>query len=377
MREQERTRPPSIRDVADRAGVSYQTVSRVLNDHPRIREETARRVNEAIGALGYRPNRAARALVTQRTHSIGVLVPARALYGPFSSFVAIVDAARERGYAVETTPVSSERPEDLVACLDLLLGHGVEGVVAIAPQDRARETVRRSGTRVPVITLQGGPDEIEDFGFDQREGARAAVRHLVELGHRRILHLPGPAGWAEADERQRGYLEEVAAHGLEPMVAEAGDWTADSGYGIGAAALRAMAPTAVFAANDEMAFGVLAAARDHGVAVPEDLSVVGFDDAPIARFTGPGLTTLRQDFAELGRRAIGLLLDEIEGDFTHRPDRILPDLVVRGSTAHVTDRTRHAAEGCRSPRVQPYDATGGVNVSYRTTTASSNTQRPG
>ncbi len=356
MREQERTRPPSIRDVADRAGVSYQTVSRVLNDHPRIREETARRVHEAIGELGYRPNRAARALVTQRTHAIGVLLPARGLYGPFSSFVAIVEAARERGYAVETTPVSSERPEDLVACLDLLLGHGVEGVVAIAPQDRARETVRRSGTRVPVITLQGGPDEIEDFGFDQREGARAAVRHLVDLGHRRILHLPGPAGWAEADERQRGYLEEVAAQGLTPMVADAGDWTADSGYRIGGEALRDPAPTAVFAANDEMAFGVLAAARDHGVAVPEQLSVVGFDAGPRPGLPGPGLTTLRQDFAELGRRAICLLLDEIEGDFTRRPDRILPDLVVRGSTGKVTDRTRRTAAGWWAPRLQPYDA---------------------
>lgn len=356
MREQQRTRPPSIRDVADRAGVSYQTVSRVLNDHPRIREETARRVHEAIGELGYRPNRAARALVMQRTHAIGVLLPARALYGPFSSFVAIVDAARERGYAVETMPVSSEGPDDLVACLDALLGHGVEGVVAIAPQDRARQTVRLSGTRLPVITLHGGPDEVEDFGFDQREGARAAVRHLVELGHRRILHLPGPDGWAEADERQRGYLEEIDAQGLAPMVAEPGDWTADSGYAIGAAALADLAPSAVFAANDEIAFGVLAAARDQGVAVPEELSVVGFDDVPTARFTGPGLTTLRQDFAELGRRAIGLLLDEIEGDFSRRPDRILPDLVVRGSTADVTDRTRHGPEGWRSRRVQPYDA---------------------
>lgn len=329
-----RQRPPSIRDVAELAGVSYQTVSRVLNDRGSLRPATADRVRSAIRDLGYRPNRAARALVTSRNRTIGVLLSARALYGPFSSFLTIVEAARELGYSVTTTPHASDDPADIVGALDALLAQGVEGIVAIAPQDRAREAIRRSGADVPLLTLQGGPGEAHDFGFDQQEGARLAVRHLLALGHRRILHLPGPSGWAEAEERQRGYEGILADHGLEPMVAPEGDWTAQSGWSIGMQVLRELRPTAVFAANDEMAVGLLAAAHDTGLRVPADLSVVGFDDVPSAQHLRPALTTVRQDFGELGRRAIGVLLAQIEGTLPAAlPPRVLPHLVIRDSTA--------------------------------------------
>jgi DNA-binding LacI/PurR family transcriptional regulator len=254
-----------------------------------------------------------------------------------------VDAARERGYTVTTTPVASDDPEDIVAGLDALLSHGVEGIVAIAPQDRAREAVRLSGAAVPVLTLQGGPDEALDFGFDQQEGARLAVRHLLGLGHRRILHLPGPSGWAEAEQRQRGYETIMRERRLPAFVAQEGDWTADSGQAIAMRVLEQERPTAVFAANDETAIGVLAAAHDLGLRVPEDLSVVGFDDVPYARHLRPALTTVRQDFGELGRRAIAVLLDEIEGTQRTVPHpRVLPRLVVRDSTAEVTIGVRAA-----------------------------------
>jgi DNA-binding LacI/PurR family transcriptional regulator len=338
MRESEgRVRPPSIRDVADRAGVSYQTVSRVLNGHPSLRRETVARVRAAIDALGYRPNRAARALVTARNHTIGVLLTARALHGPFSSFLTIVEAARERGYTVTTTPNASDDPADIVEALDALLAHGVEGIVAIAPQDRAREAVRASGAAVPVLTLQGGPDEVHDFGFDQQEGARLAIRHLLGLGHRRIVHLPGPGGWAEAEQRQRGFESILREHGLPARSAPEGDWTPESGHAIGLALLAGDdRPTAVFAANDEMAVGLLAAAHDLGLDVPRDLSVVGFDDVPWARHLRPALTTVRQDFGELGRRALGVLLDEIEGVVRTAPaPRVQPSFVARSSTAPV------------------------------------------
>ena len=332
-----RSRPPSIRDVAERAGVSYQTVSRVLNAHPSLRAETVERVRSAIDALGYRPNRAARALVTSRSRTIGVLLSARALYGPFSSFLTIVEAAKDRGYSVTTVPNSSDEPPDILAGLDELIAHGVEGIVAIAPQDRAREAVRASGADVPVLTLQGGPDEVHDFGFDQQEGARLAVRHLHALGHRRILHLPGPSGWAEAEERQRGYEAAMREHGLVPVVGPDGDWTSDSAREIATRFLPVQQPTAVFTANDDMAIGLLAAAHDLGLRVPDDLSVVGFDDVPYARHLRPALTTVRQDFHELGRRAIGVLLDEVEGTVAPwRPPRVLPRLVVRDSTAAIT-----------------------------------------
>ena len=344
MREADgRPRPPSIRDVAERAGVSYQTVSRVLNEHPSLRPDTVDRVRAAIDELGYRPNRAARALVTARNHTIGVLLTARALHGPFSSFITIVEAARERGYTVTTTPNASDDPADILAGLDALLAHGVEGIVAIAPQDRAREAVRMSGAAVPVLTLQGGPSEAHDYGFDQQEGARLAVRHLLALGHRRIAHLPGPSGWAEAEERQRGYEAIMREHGLPSLVMPEGDWTPSSGLAIGLRVLPVLRPTAVFAGNDEMAVGLLAAAHDLGLSVPLDLSVVGFDDVPYAQHLRPALTTVRQDFVELGRRAIGVLLDEVEGTVpAEPPPRVLPYLVVRESAAQVTIQPQQA-----------------------------------
>lgn len=332
-------RPPSIHDVARRAGVSYQTVSRVVNEHPQIRPETAERVQQAIEELGYRPNRAARALVLRCTRTIGVLLSARALHGPFSSFLAVVDAAAARGYTVTTIPTASDRPEDVARGVDALLAQGVDGIIAIAPQDRARSAIQGIGARVPVMTLQGGPGEREDFGFDQRQGARAAVSHLLALGHRVVLHVPGPHGWAEAEERARGYELEMRAHGLEPLLARESDWTAASGHRSALAALPGSDATAVFAANDETAFGVLAAARELGLRVPADLSVVGVDDIPTARFVDPALTTVRQDFGVLGRRAITVLIAEIEGDDAHAGhERIVPELVIRDSTAKVTKR---------------------------------------
>lgn len=338
-----RPRPPSIRDVADRAGVSYQTVSRVLNEHPRLKPTTVTRVRSAIEELGYRPNRAARALVTSRTRTIGVLLSARALYGPFSSFVAIVAAARERGYTVTSTPISSDDPADITEAVEELLAHGVDGIVAIAPQDRAREAVHRIGAGIPVLTLQGAKGEEHGVGFDQREGVRAGVRHLVEAGHERIVHLPGPSGWAEAEERLEAFDAAMREHGLTPRYSPEGDWTTDSGREIAHALLQRDPPSAVFAANDDMAIGVLAAARDLGLHVPADLSIMGFDDVPHARHLRPALTTIRLDFGELGARAIGALLDELEQTVTPASfERVRPRLIVRQSTAQVTIRSPHA-----------------------------------
>lgn len=348
-----RGRAPSIHDVAEAAGVSYQTVSRVLNAHPKVHPDTAARVHAAVVHLGYRPNRAARALVMKRTRTVGVLIAARPLYGPFSSFLAIEEAARERGYTVTASPNGSEDVADIARAIDSLLMQGVEGIIAIAPQDCARDAIRRIGAHVPVLTLQGAPDEIDAFPIDQRGGARLATRHLVELGHRRILHVPGPPGWAEAEERRRGYLEEMAAHGLEPLLADPGAWTAEAGYVSGRSAFRRWDATAAFTANDEMAVGLLAAAVEAGLHVPDDLSVVGFDDIPSARYLAPPLTTVEQDFGEIGRRAMDALIDEIEHGAPLPPNPPLPwRLVVRCSTAQVTNRGRHDAgvDGPAAPR---------------------------
>jgi LacI family xylobiose transport system transcriptional regulator len=339
MRESEgRRRPPSIRDVADRAGVSYQTVSRVLNEHPSLRPGTVERVQTAIRDLGYRPNRAARALVTSRNHTIGVLLSARALYGPFSSFLTIVDAARERGYAVTTTPIAGDRPEDIVEGLDALLAHGVEGIVAIAPQDRAREAVRRSGAAVPVLTLQGGPDEVNDFGFDQQEGARLAVRHLLELGHRRIAVLSGPADRRCARARLDGARAAMAAAGtpLDEALVRVGPWFAfEDGVINGQELLRLPdRPTAVVCGNDLQALGVYEAARQAGLRIPDDLSVVGFDDITNSRWCGPAMTTVRQPLVAMGAAAAELALTLAAGQAPAQPRvELATTLMVRDSTA--------------------------------------------
>ncbi|WP_375401273.1 LacI family DNA-binding transcriptional regulator [uncultured Amnibacterium sp.] len=356
-------RAPSIRDVALAAGVSYQTVSRVLNDHPRIRPSTAERVHAAIGQLGYRPNRAARALVTSRSHTIGVLITARSLHGPFSSFVAIEQAARERGYAISATPNTSEDADGIAWALDGLLSRGVDGIVAIAPQDAARAVIRRIASRVPLIALQGGPDEADSLSVDQQDGARAATRHLIELGHRRILHLPGPEGWAEAAERRKGYLAEMAQHGLDPLLGPAADWTPDGGYAAGRAVLPIDGArrsgddfSAVFSANDEMAIGFVAAAREAGIRVPQDLSVVGFDDIPTARYATPPLTTVRQDFTGIGRQAIATLIDAIDQVEPAEAAPVRPfELIVRESTA----AAHHDLVATRDPGLT---AAGGARV---------------
>jgi DNA-binding LacI/PurR family transcriptional regulator len=275
-----------------------------------------------------------------------VVLTAQSLYGPFSTFLAIEAAARRRGYAVSASPHASDDADDIVRAVDSLVTHGVEGIVAIAPQDRARDAMHRIGARVPVLTLQGLPDEVDGYGFDQSGAARSATAHLLSLGHRVVAHLPGPDDWAEAEERRRGYIEEMTEHGLQPVLAPPGDWTPESGYISGRSLLGRGDVTAVFAGNDEMAIGLLAAAREAGLDVPGDLSVVGFDDIPAARYLTPPLTTVQQDFDELGRRVIDALLDQIEhGALQQRGPALGSRVVVRGSTAMVTNRPRHAVFG--------------------------------
>ncbi|MGJ4844917.1 MULTISPECIES: LacI family DNA-binding transcriptional regulator [unclassified Leifsonia] len=329
------SRPLSIRDIARLAGVSRQTVSRVLNGERYIKPSTEAQVRKVIDDLAWRPNSAARALATSRFTTIGVVVTARSHYGPFSAAAAVDQAARARGYAIVSATLAREDEQSLAAALDTFLAHGVDGVVMIAPQQRAHEALQRVSIRVPFISLQwrDAPGE-RVVAFDQREGARLATRHLLELGHSRILHLAGPQDWNEAEERMHGFLEEMSAWDIAPPPPALGDWTSDLGYDVGLKLLRPRDYTAVFASNDQMALGLIHAAADLGLSVPGDLSVVGFDDIPEAKHFSPPLTTVRQDFSLLGAVAIDLLLAEIEGTSPpDRPEFPVPELIVRGSTA--------------------------------------------
>ncbi len=329
-----KARAPSIRDVARLAGVSHQTVSRVLNDHPSIREATKARVLAVMGELQYRPNRAARALVKGRSRTIGVLSASSAQYGPASSIAAIQDAARDAGYYVNTANLTTVDRESIEAALDHLLYQSVEGIVVIAPQVRVFDVLSQLSIDVPFVTMQStGRLDDHALSVDQIGGARLATRHLIELGHRSIYHLAGPQDWIEAEARMRGFLEEMGAMDVPTTAPILGDWTADFGYFAGRELLRIRDFTAIFSSNDQMALGLMHAISDAGLNIPGDISVVGFDDIPESAHFWPPLTTVRQDFKELGRRCIALLLGEIAGGAPGYHSTIEPELVVRASTA--------------------------------------------
>ncbi|WP_410780583.1 LacI family DNA-binding transcriptional regulator [Leifsonia sp. SIMBA_070] len=331
MEEQGRT--PGVREVAAAAGVSRQTVSRVLNDHPSIRPATRDRVLAAMDQLNFRPNRAARMLTTARSTTIGVLVASTSsLFGPASSIDAIERAARDAGYFVTVAHAASLDTAAVHAALEQLSAQAVEGIVVVAPQLRVQEAMDAISVRVPSITLHGAGTAGDHGVFvDQVEGARLATRHLLEHGHRRIAHLSGPADWSEARARREGFLQEMEAAGADPVVTRDGDWTAASGAAIAADVLTEPGITALFSSNDQMALGAMFAARRAGRSVPGDLAVVGFDDIPEAPFLAPPLTTVRQDFAELGRRCVARLIARIEGSALDFDAPVAPVLVVRES----------------------------------------------
>ncbi|MBN9238858.1 MAG: LacI family transcriptional regulator [Micrococcales bacterium 70-64] len=330
--EPDRVRAPNIRDVARLAGVSYQTVSRVLNESPSIKDSTKQRVLDVIEQIGYRPNQAARALVTSRSRTIGVLSQQTAHYGPTTSIQEIERAAKEAGYRLSITNISSSDYIAIKTGLDYLLSQSVEALVVIAPQLRVFDVLKELSITVPFVTLQttdlGGT---HSMSIDQVAGARLATRHLIELGHTEIMHISGPQDWIEAEARHQGYVEEMTAAELPTRAPIIGDWSAHFGYYAGLELLRYRDFTAVFASNDQMALGFMHACRDLDIDIPGDISVVGFDDIPEAAHFFPPLTTVRQSFTEIGRRAISLLLAELRGDTRLEHGQIMPELVVRDS----------------------------------------------
>jgi DNA-binding LacI/PurR family transcriptional regulator len=328
-------RPPAMSDVALVAGVSHQTVSRVLNDHPSVRQETRQRVLDAIAATGYRRNTAARALVTRRTGTIGVVTSGSALFGPTSTLIAIENAARDAGRFVSVATVAQWGAEAMRRALEHFLDQGVDGVVVVAGHDDAVDAVRRFPSPVPVVMV--GPSPLPEAGprtvaVDQYAGARAAVRHLLDLGHGHVTHVAGPAHWLDARRRVSGWRDELRAAGVDPGPVVAADWSADSGYAAGRRLVAGGSlPTAVFAANDQLALGLLHAFAEAHVRVPDVVSVVGFDDVDGAAHFVPPLTTVRQDFRELGESCLRMLLDLIDGGDPHA-DTVRPRLVVRESS---------------------------------------------
>lgn len=326
---------PVMADVARLAGVSHQTVSRVINNHPSVAPETRRSVETAIRQLGYRRNTAARALVTKRSRTLGVVSVDTSHYGPASTLFSIESAARQAGYFVNFVSLRYVDRPNMRAAIDHLLAANVDGLVVIAPLTAAVEALHGVHTEVPLVRVTGDEDSASPGSVvvDQVSGARLATEHLLDLGHGTVAHLRGPYGWLEADARVRGWLDALMSKQVPVPEIVAGDWSPGSGYDAGAVLAARPALTAVFAANDQMALGLIRALHDAGRAVPADVSVVGFDDIPEAGYFLPPLSTVRQDFAEVGRRCIARLIALISGEPPPPAAAVQPNLVVRGSTA--------------------------------------------
>jgi DNA-binding LacI/PurR family transcriptional regulator len=322
-------------DVARLAGVSHQTVSRVLNDHPNVREQTRVRVRAAIAELGYRPNRAARALVTGRSQLIGVVAQNSTLYGPASLLAAFEQAAGESGFAVSVGSVRSLDRRSITEAVERHLDQRVAGIVVIAPVASASEALEHMPAGVPLVSIDGDPGGSTTLvTVDQAAGARDATRFLLDAGHRTVWHVSGPADWFDATGRIEGWRSVLEQAGAEVPPLMPADWSAASGYRAGQVLARMPEVTAIFAANDHLALGVLRALSERGRRVPDDVSIVGFDDVPEAAYFIPPLTTVRQDFDAVARASLDLLLAQIEsGEPTAQRHTIAPTLVVRGSVA--------------------------------------------
>ena len=327
------TQRPVMADVARLAGVSHQTVSRVINGSSSIRPATKARVEQAIAELGYRPNTAARALVTRRSGIIGIIGANIAHYGPSSIQRSVQEAARAAGYFTSLVPLTDVTREELREALDHLARQAVEAVVVITAQEEALAVVQSEEAGVPLIIVEGDlSGRGLSVGVDQIDGARQATQHLIDLGHRAIDHIAGPMPWTEAKGRLTGYEDAMHAAGLAPRAHFGGDWTPARGYELGRKISRKRDATAVFVANDQMAIGVLHAFAEAGLQVPRDISVVGFDDIPEAGYLNPALTTVRQDFYAVGQRAIDLVTATLDGSTTD-VSLLPPELIIRDSTA--------------------------------------------
>ncbi|HEY8720414.1 LacI family DNA-binding transcriptional regulator [Pengzhenrongella sp.] len=330
----DRPRPPAMSDVARVAGVSHQTVSRVLNDHPSVRPATRDRVLDAIAELGYRRNSAARTLVTRRSGAIGVVTTGLPYFGPASTLIAVEAAARDAGYFVSVATLARNDATSVDHAVEHFLAQGVEGIICIAPHSDVRDALVPFGDVVPLVMIasEASPGfAFHTMSVDQELGARLATRHLLELGHRDIAHLAGPQDWIDAHARAVGWRKELAAAGVAPGEQISGDWSPDRGYEVGLRLVRDGLPGAVFAANDQLALGLLRAFAESGLRVPRDVSVVGFDDITGSAHFFPPLTTVRQEFGALGTRCMQMLLAAING-FDSDPTPIPPSLVVRFST---------------------------------------------
>ncbi|MEU3459489.1 LacI family DNA-binding transcriptional regulator [Streptomyces sp. NPDC006733] len=326
----------SMADVAQRAGVSSQTVSRVSNGHPGVIGSTREQVLTAMRDLGYRPNSAARALRYGQFNTIGVILHGLSTTGNSNTVEAIATQAAAEGYAITLIPVDIPTQDNVLGAFTRMGELAVDAVIVFMEIHLldAGSVALPPGVHVVVVDSDAG-DRYPVVDTDQAGGARRAVSHLLDLGHTTVWHVTGPESSYASERRARAWRAVLEDAGRPVPPPLRGDWSADSGYAAGLVLADEPQCTAVFAANDQMALGLLRAFHERGRAVPGDISVVGFDDIPDAAHFIPPLTTVHQDFAEVGRRSVQEVLRQIREHDVPRSgtDIVATRLTVRDSTA--------------------------------------------
>ena len=329
-----RVRPVSMANVARAAGVSQQTVSRVANDAPNVNAETRARVRKAMADLGFRPNYAGRSLRSGTYRAVGLCLYNVNQYGNLSTLDGIMAAARGKGYAVAMVEVGDDNPVSLGEASRRLAELPVDGIIlsmSVMASD-FEEFRPLAGMGTVLLSVPAHPF-CTTVDSDQYGGGLAVMDYLLGLGHRQIRHLAGPGHSVDASFRRAAWADALAARGVSAVEPLVGDWTADSGYELGARLARDCAMTAVYVANDTMALGVIAALRDAGRRVPEDVSVVGTDDSLVGTVPDVGLTTVRFDLIRRGHEAFEQALLASAPDYETRAVRIPGTLVERRSVS--------------------------------------------
>jgi DNA-binding LacI/PurR family transcriptional regulator len=339
MRHRSRTdgKRPTLKDVAKVLGLSQQTVSRVINTHPRVLPQTRQRVLQAIDALGYRPNKAARFLANRRSTLIGLITDDPGVYGPAHAILSLEQEARLHGYTLMIFGLRNLTVADAKAGAEELVANSAEGLIVDVPVEINKLKLAEAMGDIPFVTLDlDGGTLFPSFRVDHSLGSRLATRHLIALGHTRIAGLLGHKPHRSSKLRRKGWLAELREAGLEPGPTRHTPWTPDGGYDATKELIKTSAGkfTAIFAANDLIAMGALLALHDSGIAVPGGVSVVGFDNMPEGRFFHPPLTTATSDFDVMARESLDILFARIRGT----PGAVLrrafrPELMIRRSTA--------------------------------------------
>lgn len=342
----------TIRQVAREAGVSTQTISRVINNRPDVAPETRLRVERVIARLGYRPSAIARSLIHQRSYTLGVVATGLDYYGPSHTLIGIEKQVRAQGYSLLLDLLHHPETEDVERILNRLLTRQVDGILWAVPEignNRAWLHTTDLHLQVPVVFLSMDPrPDLALAVIDNRRGGRMATEHLIAQGCQHIGIITGPLDWWESRQRQLGWQDALQAAGLaaeERQIVE-GNWSAASGErGIRVLLEQFPEIQAVFASNDQMALGVLQAAHSLGRHIPRDLAVVGFDNIPESAFFWPALTTVDQPLVELGCKAVEKLTELIDAEtqgISPPPDQAVilqPELIVRDSSVLLKDRS--------------------------------------